>query len=315
MATVFMPILLGVSGLQIYITGIQGFRWIFGTIKAAGDAGLSITQAILRTNATSSAPPLPSPPPGGGADAFVLFLIPVLVMVLFAILIVFVASALLPTLSFALFAFVYIAFPVGLAYWVAFYIPEQKLVRATERLREDAKSIDDLLNVDEGRIVGQAFRYDWTLCADAVNSSWQISDGYIKQLGQEIRRLLPANKHLPQLVMEYALEVHVVCMYANTKRTSVIYCGLDNRLADRLVAPSELLTADKFDDHVAMVNTHMVETEPDWVPGMECPFAVPLWSPEDQGFYMSSERRPLYEQWLLRFVCTVRHEKLRKLID
>jgi hypothetical protein len=175
-------------------------------------------------------------------------------------------------------------------------------VKATRRFGEDAKWINETLNTNESLLIGQKFDYDRMLCATTVDpssSSSRISDSYIKQLGQEIRRFLPANKHLPGLVIEYAVEIHAVCLYSKTECETLIYCGPDAEFANRLVPPSSLFTTEDI-----------LSIDP-----LEFPVPLPLWDTEARRFVMSSDKQTHRRNWLLHVQCTLNRDKLCKLID
>jgi len=188
----------------------------------------------------------------------------------------------------------YIGIPFVLAYLAAFRAPAQTISKAETHFQENAQQVDQLIDFDRNQIIGQAFIYDWTLCASLVKQP--MSNFCVKKLGQEIYRVLPCNKNLPRLVLEYALDVRVICEYMNTTRKSVIYRGLNAALAEELVPPGPLLQFGDDDSELGH-------------PGI-------FWNPEEQTFVDSmAGLRNVQQKWLLHVSCPLSHETLCKLID
>jgi hypothetical protein len=330
MMLVFFPILLGVWCLQAYMTGIKGVDWIGGVMYTSAKVGDSVFKGVLfsiipapnttaMTTTTTAAVTADKQHDGfflflgvclvvwaAAADGIVFAVLAVNLaailagIALFFILLMAVAAYMPFILCMLLVNLVYIGIPFGIAYFFTFWIPEQRLGKATKRFGEDVKWINETLNTNESLIIGQKFDYDRMLCATTIDPSCsRIPDSYIKQLGQEIRRFLPANKHLPGLVMEYAVEIHAVCLYSKTECETLIYCGQDAEFANRLVSPSSLFTTE---DYVA-------------IGPAEFPDPLPLWDTETQRFVMSSGEEMRHRYWLLHVQCTLNREKLCKLID
>lgn len=66
---------------------------------------------------------------------------------------------------------------------------------------------------------------------------------YIQRLLATVSQL-SINRNLANLILEYAIEVHIVCIYEDEEQKALLYQGLDAVEADRLITPNRDLYMD-----------------------------------------------------------------------
>lgn len=113
-----------------------------------------------------------------------------------------------------------------------------------ERFDEFLEHAESLTVSNTASFVGM--RYSFFQLYDIHHSSLQSSTStttaYIQCAIKAIQdsNAVPNNRHLAQLILEYAVEVHYIFLYEDIKKVAVLYCGIDSTQADKYVLPSKL---------------------------------------------------------------------------
>jgi hypothetical protein len=113
-----------------------------------------------------------------------------------------------------------------------------------DRFDEFLEHAESLTISNTAQIVGMHYsRFQlYDIYDSSLQSSTATTTAYIQRAIKAIQdsNAIPNNRHLAQLILEYAVEVHYIFLYEDTKKAAVLYCGIDSVQADKYVLPSKL---------------------------------------------------------------------------